>query len=297
VTGARVTVGMPVKDGGEGFERQLQAILGQTARDIEVVVSDNGSSDATAAVIAAAVEADPRVRALRQEPPVGVWDNFRAVLAEARTPYFMWAAADDLVNAEYVERTAAVLDARPDVVLAIADTELVAADGTRKPSPGSFALEGTERENVAALLEAPIDNSRVYGLFRREALVRAIPDEEFFAMDWAIAIATLREGRHAVAAGATLVRTDSDTEKYLRLIEVYTPPGPARLVGLWPFTRYLLRRLRPPLSAGAAVNLLRLNAWVHMAYCRWRHPAYGAVAERVASAAEAVRLRLTTRPG
>ena len=111
-------------------------------------------------------------------------------------------------------------------MLAIADTELVAADGTRKPSQGSFALEGTERENVAALLEAPIDNSRVYGLFRREALVRAIPDEEFFAMDWAIAIATLREGRHAVAAGATLVRTDSDTEKYLRLIEVYTPPGP-----------------------------------------------------------------------
>ena len=297
MTGARVTVGMPVKDGGEGFERQLQAILGQTARDIEVVVSDNGSSDGTAAVIAAAVEADPRVRALLQEPPVGVWDNFRAVLAEARTPYFMWAAADDLVNAEYVERTAAVLDARPDVVLAIADTELVAADGTRKPSPGSFALEGTERENVAALLEAPIDNSRVYGLFRREALVRAIPDEEFFAMDWAIAIATLREGRHAVADGATLVRTDSDTEKYLRLIEVYSKPGPARLVGLWPFTRYLLTRMRPPLSAAAVLHLVRLNAWVHMAYCRWRHPAYGAVAERVATAAEAVRLRLTARPG
>jgi hypothetical protein len=34
-----------------------------------------------------------------------------------------------------------------------------------------------------------------------------------------------------------------------------------------------------------------------MAYCRWRHPAYGAVAERAAAAAEAVRLRLTTRPG
>jgi hypothetical protein len=219
------------------------------------------------------------------------------VLAEARTPYFMWAAADDLVNEEFVERTAAILDAHPDVVLAMGETRLVGPDGTARPAAGAFPLEGTERENVAAFLEAPIDNSRVYGLFRRETLVRALPDEEFFGMDWAISIATLHEGHHAVAEGATLTRTDSPTEKYLRLIEVYTPPGPARLAGFWPFTRYVARRLHAPLSPAAVIALLRLNAWVHVAYCRWRHPWYGNAVYRAAGLVEAVRVRLMARTG
>ena len=130
--------------------------------------------------------------------------------------------------------------------------------------------------------------------------MRAIPDEEFFG-DGPGDLASRRCARGAtrVADGATLVRTDSDTEKYLRLIEVYTPPGPAALVGfvavhVLPAARACARRCRPvPL-----VNLLRLNAWVAhgllpVAPSRPTAPWPSAVA----SAAEAVRLRLTTRPG
>jgi glycosyltransferase involved in cell wall biosynthesis len=287
---ARVTVGMPVFNGGAGFERALRAVREQTLRDIEIVISDNGSTDATPEVIRRAAEEDPRITVLRQDPPVGVWDNFRAVLAAARTPYFMWAAADDRCGPTLVERTCAILDARPDVVLAMAPTELEAPDGSRIPAAGAFALEGDERANVEAFLLAPIDNSRVYGLFRRDVLERAIPDREFFGMDWAISIATLHEGLHALAPDAELVRGASDVEKYLRSIEVYAR-GPARFAALWPFTWYTLRRLRPPLSPTSLLLLARLNLWVHVAYCRWRYPAYGRAAYRLAGVAESLRVR------
>ena len=136
----------------------------------------------------------------------------------------------------------------PTSSLAIADTELVAADGTRKPSARvGFALEGTERENVAALLEAPIDNSRVYGALPARGARAGDPDEEFFAMDWAIAHRDAARGRATRSPpGATLVRTDSDTEKYLRLIEVlHAARARARSSGSGPFTRYLLRAPAP----------------------------------------------------
>jgi glycosyltransferase involved in cell wall biosynthesis len=289
---ARVTVGMPVYNGGAGFERALRAVREQTLRDIEIVISDNGSTDATPEVISRAAEEDPRITVLRQDPPVGVWDNFRAVLAAARTPYFMWAAADDRCGPTLAERTCAILDARDDVVLAMGETELEAPDGSRIPAAGAFALEGDERENVEAFLLSPIDNSRVYGLFRRDVLERAIPDREFFGMDWAISIATLREGRHALAGDADLVRGTSDVVKYLRTIETYTRRGPMRLAALWPFTWYTLRRLRPPLSATSLLLLARLNLWVHIAYCRWRYPWYGRLAYRLAGAAESLRVRV-----
>jgi glycosyltransferase involved in cell wall biosynthesis len=292
VSGARVTVGMPVKDGGAGFVRALEAVRGQTLRDIEIVISDNGSTDSTAEVIAAAAAADPRVRPLRQGPPVPPFENFRAVLQAARTPYFMWAAADDLVPRDFVERASAVLEQRRDVVAAIPRVEFVDDDGRRRPAKGDFELLGEPRENVSAFLSAPVDNSRFYGLFRRDALMRALPRGDFYGADLAVSLATLREGAHAVVPGAVLVRSDSPDRKYLELIERYYGTGLLRYAAYAPFAWHVLREVRPPLSGSALLHLARLVVWAHVAYCRLRHPTYGRVVYALAGVAERVRVRV-----
>jgi glycosyltransferase involved in cell wall biosynthesis len=289
MTSAKVTVGMPVLDGGEGFERALNAVRSQTLRDLEIVISDNGSTDGTPEVIEAARRADPRVRVLRQEPPVSGWANFNAVLREATTPYFMWVAADDLARPALLERACALLDERPDVVAATTAVDFVDADDRVRPALGAFELAGTLRENVRAFLAAPVDNSRFYGVYRREALVRAMTEQEYFGVDLAVSLATLQHGGHAFIPDALLVRGDSPPEKYLDLIDRLYGRSPLRYAAYLPFTRHVLLDVRPPLSAGALLYLLRLNLWVHVAYAKRHHPLYGRVVYRAACLAESAR--------
>lgn len=285
---------MPVQNGGPAFEEALRAVTGQSAPDIEVIISDNGSTDDTADIARRHAERDPRVRYVRHDPPIGAFDNFRSVLRHATAPYFMWAAADDRVDPKFVERAREILDVRSDVVSVGSEVEFLHDDGTVERAPGSFPLMGSTRENVRRFMHAPVDNSRFYGLFRRAALVRAMPAHDFYSADWAISLATLRDGKHACIPEVLLVRRANEPDRYMRMIDAYFSSRVGRLFALVPFTRHVILHVRPPLSAGALFNLLRLNVWIHVAYCRYRYPAYGRALFRVGVALDRVVSRLRT---
>jgi glycosyltransferase involved in cell wall biosynthesis len=284
----RVSVGMPVYNGAATFERAIAAVLGQTLGDLEVIVSDNASTDTTGEIACRHAARDPRVRYVRQQPALTGYDNFRFVLREARAPYFVWAAADDALRPSLLERACALLDARPDVVCCVPRVDFVNAEGRVTPAAGTRPLLGDIRDRVRAYLRDPADNSRFYGLYRREALVRAVPEDEFYGVDWAIVLGTLLAGKHDELPEVLLVREASEPAKYVRLIETYYAGSLTRFAALVPFTRHVVRRLRPPLSSTALFHLLRLNVWFHLAYCRRRHPWYGAPAWGVVEAIDRV---------
>ena len=85
-----------------------------------------------------------------------------------------------------------------------------------------------------------------------------------------------------------------DPLQYLRLIESYYPTPRARLFALAPFTRYVLRDLRPPLSPATLWHLVRLNVWFHLAYCRYRYPWYGDFAFKVARLLDGAATKILT---
>jgi hypothetical protein len=194
------------------------------------------------------------------------------------------------------ERACALLDARPDLVAAIPEVRFVDDAGRARPAQGGFELIGTPRENARDFLAAPIDNSRFYGVFRRDALVRAMPTEDFYGVDLAVSLATLRDGGQALLPGVVLVRGDSPDAKYLDLVDRYYGESPWRYAAFAPFAWHVVRELRPLLSPAALAHLLRLTAWSHVAYTRLRHPAYGRVAYALAGLAERARLRVAGPP-
>jgi glycosyltransferase involved in cell wall biosynthesis len=112
----RVSIGVPVYDGAEYLAGCLEALLGQTYRDLEIIVSDNASSDESAAIARVYAALDPRIRVLESRVNVGGNANFQRVLDLARGEYFKWAAHDDLVEPSFVERCVEVLDRDPSVV-------------------------------------------------------------------------------------------------------------------------------------------------------------------------------------
>lgn len=114
----RVSIGMPVYNGGKSLEAVLTSLRRQTMSDIEIIISDNGSTDDTPDICRRAAEADPRIRCFRQPQTVCATDNFNFVLQKARAPYFMWAAHDDFRSDNYLEVLVPALEANPATILA-----------------------------------------------------------------------------------------------------------------------------------------------------------------------------------
>lgn len=124
---ARLSVGVPVYNGARYLERSLQALADQDFTDIEVIISDNGSTDATGDIARDFVRADPRFRYLRSERNHGVSWNFNRVLSLAQTPFFMWNAADDLVRPGHLARCRQALIDTPEASIAFSRVVLIDA--------------------------------------------------------------------------------------------------------------------------------------------------------------------------
>jgi glycosyltransferase involved in cell wall biosynthesis len=118
LTGRHVDVGLPVYNAERYLAQALDSLLGQTHEDLEVWISDNGSTDDTPAVARAYVARDPRVHYERQEENRGAGWNFDHVKQHAHSDYFKWAAHDDLVDPTYLARCVGVLEAAPEAVIA-----------------------------------------------------------------------------------------------------------------------------------------------------------------------------------
>lgn len=126
-----VTIGLPVFNGGEYLVEALDSILSQTYGHFELVISDNGSTDATEEICREYGRRDSRIRYYRRDINRGASWNFNEVVRLARAPFFKWAAHDDVLAPQFLERCVATLaDAADDVVLCYPKTVLIDGAGT-----------------------------------------------------------------------------------------------------------------------------------------------------------------------
>ena len=107
---------MPVRDGERFLREALDSTLAQTLFDLELIVIDDGSTDATPEILAEAARRDVRVRVERQEPG-GLTVAINAGCELARAPLIARMDADDVMLADRLERQIAFLDANPGVAL------------------------------------------------------------------------------------------------------------------------------------------------------------------------------------
>lgn len=101
----------------------IESVRAQTRRDWELIVVDNGPSDAMASIIGR-YTGDPRVRLLRQDN-AGVAGGVNAAAAVARGRYLVVLHSDDQLLPGYCARMGAVLDHDPGVDVVCCDADLV----------------------------------------------------------------------------------------------------------------------------------------------------------------------------
>jgi glycosyltransferase involved in cell wall biosynthesis len=126
-----VSIGVPVYNGAAYLGHALATIRSQTYPNIEIVISDNASTDGTEALCRALAAEDPRIRYERLPRNRGLVPNHRNVLAMATGEYFMFAPYDDYFAPTYIERCVELLEREPQHAYVVAKTVLVDAEGER----------------------------------------------------------------------------------------------------------------------------------------------------------------------
>lgn len=174
MTRPRVTVGFPVYNGERFLAQALDSLLAQDYRDFEIVLSDNCSTDSTRAICDDYARRDSRVRVLGSSVNRGAAWNFNRVAREAQSPYFMWAAHDDLWTSDCLSRYVECLEERSDAVLVYGHAIAINAAGNKigEPYRDSANDGATRRERLARILSRWQLHGAIYGLFRTAALQR-----------------------------------------------------------------------------------------------------------------------------
>src|SRR4029079_8481056 len=108
-----VSIGLPTYNRASTLGRALDSVLMQDYQNIELVISDNASTDETQAICLAARERDKRIRYLRFETNQGPTVNFREVLKQSGGEFFMWLADDDWLEPGYLTSCMNVFLAEP----------------------------------------------------------------------------------------------------------------------------------------------------------------------------------------
>ena len=98
----KVSIGMPVYNSELFIREALESMLAQTFNDFELIIADNASTDDTEVICREYAARDSRIRYVRHSENCGPLRNFQYVLDEAVGEYFMWAAADDTRDNEFL---------------------------------------------------------------------------------------------------------------------------------------------------------------------------------------------------
>jgi glycosyltransferase involved in cell wall biosynthesis len=150
VTAPAVSVLMSVHNGAPWVREAVESVLRQTMRELELIVIDDGSTDATPEVLAGI--RDPRLLVVRQAR-VGLTRSLNQALGLASAPLVARLDADDVALPERLARQRAFLDAHPDVGLL-----------------GTGAREVDEAGREVAVIRPPADDVAI-----RRALIRRNP--------------------------------------------------------------------------------------------------------------------------
>ena len=170
-----VSIGLPTYNGAGHLRDALDSLLAQDYPNLELLVSDNASTDETPTITTEYAQRDPRVRVVRQQSNIGPTANFTYVLRESHGAFFMWAADDDRWDRDYVSACLAALEANPRAVMAASSVQFIEGEDEHPAAshvPELFDNPDLSSPDPAVRIARLLSRAGwylVYGLIRRSA--------------------------------------------------------------------------------------------------------------------------------
>jgi glycosyltransferase involved in cell wall biosynthesis len=274
----KVSVGLAVFNGEQYLEAAVDSILGQTFKDLELILSDNASTDRTEEICRRHAARDSRVRYVRNARNIGGANNENQTFRLARAPLFRWAAHDDLMEKQALERCVAVMDAHTEVTLCYTGVVVIDEHGTEHERflPGK-ALDASPSRRFFDLYTLSHNCETSYGLMRSAVLRRTDLQLNYTDSDrtllaelalhgpfWQVPEYLFRKRYHPRMS-------TSQFSDWRARMAWFAPEGhDRRLSPYWlQFLHYLRIIRRVPLPLHERLSCLGLMVWWAARYRRW----------------------------
>lgn len=225
---------LAVCNGERHLEGSLRSILEQSVPDFELIVVDDGSTDATPEILSAVQRGDPRVVIVRQENR-GLSASLNRGLGLARGDYVARQDADDISLRDRFERQTAFLDAHPAIAAVGSSADVIDRSGAVVGALTAACGAPAVRRGLLALRKTPVHGSM---MMRKSAVQAAGGYREAF-------------------------RVCQDYDLWLRLSEQFAMDNVPDVLYQWRLDRdsvYVTRRATQLKYAGIALSFARERA-------------------------------------
>lgn len=99
----KISIGIPVYNDVENIERAILSVVNQNYKNIEIIISDNNSTDGTKELLKKYSNYQ-NIKIFFSNENQGLIENFKKVVCESTGEYFMLLSSDDYIEAKYFEK-------------------------------------------------------------------------------------------------------------------------------------------------------------------------------------------------
>ncbi len=145
----KVTVLMSVYNGEKYLQEAIDSILGQTFKDFEFLIINDGSTDKTGEILES--YNDPRIKIINNEKNIGLTKSLNKGLRSARGEYIARQDADDISAPERLEKEIEFLEMHQNYAVV-----------------GTFAKIINKNSEVLSFLERPIEDLKIKEFFKKD---------------------------------------------------------------------------------------------------------------------------------
>ena len=193
-----VSLAIPIHNGADTLIQVVESVLAQTHSNLELVISDNASTDSTEEISRDLLRADERIVYQRHPTNIGVVNNFMSAAGAARGTYVRWIGEGDSLEPTYISRTLEAFEEDARRLLVTTQIVYVDTDGVetlvRDFDPSGFSSPDPV-ERLSEMLRlmtthfAALDP--LYGMLRRDVVLmprrNILREDEIFAARLALA--------------------------------------------------------------------------------------------------------------
>jgi len=98
-----VSICIPTYNGGKYIEETLECVINQTYKNIEVIITDDCSTDDTVLICKKYAEKDVRIKIYQNEKNLGLIGNWKKSIAKSNSNWIKFLFQDDLFDIDCVE--------------------------------------------------------------------------------------------------------------------------------------------------------------------------------------------------
>jgi glycosyltransferase involved in cell wall biosynthesis len=243
-----VTIGIPTYNREHYLRRAIDSALNQTHKNVEIIVADNASSDATADICADYLKTHSNFKFFRHDSNRGGVFNFISLLEKTSGEYFMWLGDDDWLDPNYVE--ICLKEYACDASLSLVSGVVRYYHKSVYTRTG-WTFELNSRNSFLRVLKYywhVRDNGAFYGLYKTAQLA-SVPMVDEIGWDWFIVATIAFLGRVKVVPNIRVHReTGGASTKFLTVAKAHNLPV---WYAIFPFSFIALGAVRSVMSSGA----------------------------------------------